>query len=79
MRALKTYHTLEPTDWTASTIFTEARDRVVVASDGKPWAVYLASNGWRIHAADGPMCVSGLNIWDACRFLNDRQARPLDQ
>lgn len=75
MRLLRTYPRLDPVDWTATNLRTVAENHIVVASDGHAWAVILNPNGWMFHNAAGPQCVSGLDLWTALRFLNDRQCR----
>ncbi len=79
------YNDLNPFDWSVSSIMTEGRDRYVISRNGFVYLVKLYPEGWSIseYVSEGHWPdprrspADGLDIWTACRILNDREARPM--
>jgi hypothetical protein len=62
----------ESTNWTTDSIW-QARDKQVVTHGGPAWRVKLYAAGWTVGPYDG------MDIWSACRVLNDVEARLIDE
>ncbi len=76
-----TYDTLPPFDWTVSSIMTEGRDHHIITREGWHLLLKLYGNGWTLHDREGyfPFILDALDIWTACRWLYDREARVLPE
>lgn len=65
------------TNWNPSNIFDARAAGAVIDRDQKVIGVRLYSDGWAMwHTTEFPnrLNVEGLDVWTACKLLNDYQA-----